>query len=169
MTIHPAADFLPPLSEAEFAELKSDIQKRGLREPILKSGDILLDGRHRYRACCELGIEPTFQEFDSNRDFIAEIFSRNVLRRHLSTSERAEIAAKLATTKHGGARRGDQAAKLPLEISQGQAAKMLKISPRSVRLDKAAARNTENEEAPKSSSGQYIRALRASTHSEIPR
>jgi hypothetical protein len=135
-SVHPFAEFFPEISETEFQELKADIQRRGLREPILRirGTQILMDGRHRLRACDELGIAPTFAEYDGrDGDIVDEIVSRNFLRRHLSASQRAEIAAKLVNTSHGGDRKSDQVAKLQLEkTSIKQAAKLLKVSPRSV-------------------------------------
>ena len=60
------------------------------------------------------------------------VVSMNLHRRHLTASQRAMIAAMLVTTTHGGDRRSDQGAKLPL-VTQGGAAAALKVSPRSVK------------------------------------
>jgi ParB-like chromosome segregation protein Spo0J len=92
-TIHPAAMELPELSVTEFTELKTDIKARGLIVPILKRGHVILDGRHRLRACQELGIEPRFVEHDGG-DEIGDIFVRNVLRRHLTPDQRVALIAK---------------------------------------------------------------------------
>ena len=48
---------MPPLSDAEFQELKADIAARGVMVPVEydEAGNIL-DGHHRERACNELGI-----------------------------------------------------------------------------------------------------------------
>ncbi len=55
-------------------------------------------------------------------------------RRHLTTSQRAMVAEKLATMQRGGDRKSDQAANLPNDlVTQEQAAAMLTVSPRSVR------------------------------------
>jgi hypothetical protein len=49
-------------------------------------------------------------------------------------SQRAMVAAKLAKLPHGGDRRSDQAANLPLETpTQTEAANILNVSERSVR------------------------------------
>jgi hypothetical protein len=56
----------------------------------------------------------------------------NLKRRHLNESQRAMIAAKLANMPHGGDRKSDQAANLPL-VSQSAAAEMLNVSDRSIR------------------------------------
>lgn len=67
--------------------------------------------------------------------------SLNLKRRHLSESQRAMVAAKLATISHGGDRRSDQAANLP--VGQAQAAELLNVSERTVR----AAAKVKNEGA----------------------
>ena len=46
-------------------------------------------------------------------------------RRHLNESQKAVIAARLANIEHGGDRKSDQRAKLHLETTIPQAAKML--------------------------------------------
>lgn len=55
---HPLSDLFPPMGDKEFAGLVEDIRKNGLLTPIVKLGDLILDGRHRYRACREGGVEP---------------------------------------------------------------------------------------------------------------
>ena len=110
--IHPLADVLPELSPDEFAKLKADIQAHGQREPIMLSqdGTTLLDGRHRLRVCKELGITPAVVRFaqdgitrqltvgvgllDYRCTEADYIWSKNVLRRHLSDDQRAAIALK---------------------------------------------------------------------------
>jgi ParB-like chromosome segregation protein Spo0J len=66
-----------------------------------------LDGRNRYRACCELGIELDFedysQEFSGSDTFdpLQFVLSRNLHRRHLKQSQRAMIGAKMAGLAKG--------------------------------------------------------------------
>ena len=98
LQIHPAADWLPELPATEFRELRDDIAKRGLREAILVKHGHIIDGRHRYRACRELGIEPTVQEYEGS-DTIDEIVSRNLFRRHLTPQQRAELVVKMCGDK----------------------------------------------------------------------
>ena len=95
---HPAVMWLPELSEAEYHELRDDIKARGLREPILRKSGFIIDGRHRLKACRELGIEPKFQEY-TGIDILAEILSRNLLRRHLTADQRAMLVAKVRGDK----------------------------------------------------------------------
>jgi len=57
---HPLANVFPLLDGAEFDALREDIQTHGLREPVLLYESVILDGRNRYRACQEAGVEPSF-------------------------------------------------------------------------------------------------------------
>ena len=54
---HPIADRFPLLNGTRFEELVRDLQDHGLREPITLYEGMILDGRNRYRACRQLGIE----------------------------------------------------------------------------------------------------------------
>ena len=128
---HPFADIFPLLDGNDFAQLVSDIKEHGLREPITTTRDgRIVDGRNRYRACVAASIEPRTEILDiDDSGLLAWVLSRNLHRRHLTTAQRAAIAADLANLKHGG----EQAANLPIGISQAKAAKMLKVSPRSLR------------------------------------
>ncbi len=55
---HPAADIFPLMGDAEYERLKADIAARGQSTAIDIFEDQILDGRNRYRACMELGIDP---------------------------------------------------------------------------------------------------------------
>ena len=82
------------MSEEEFAELKVDIAGNGLRYPIVMLGDAVLDGRHRLRACKELGVVPRFEQF-AGGDPVAFVLSANLKRRHLNGSQRAVVALRV--------------------------------------------------------------------------
>jgi hypothetical protein len=143
---HPACLLLPEMGEAEFRELVEDIRNNGQREPIrvLQDGRVF-DGRHRLRACRELGIEPKvshhappYDEAELDRWVIEFVVSANLARRHLSTDQRAAIAAELANMKSGhrtdlgpvGPRSGGQ------PLSNAAAARLMKVSERSVKRAK---------------------------------
>jgi hypothetical protein len=55
---HPMTRFFPRMSREDYSALRSDIQRHGLRVPIVLLEGKILDGRHRYQACLELSIEP---------------------------------------------------------------------------------------------------------------
>ncbi len=91
---------IPPMSKEEFSTLKDSISRDGLLVPIVMLDDEILDGRHRYQACKELGIEPIKEPYKGNNPFSYAV-SLNATRRHLSQSQRAMLAASIATIKRG--------------------------------------------------------------------
>ena len=133
-TFHSIADIFPLMSDAELAELAADIEANGLREPIwLHHDGSILDGRNRYLACQEAGEEPAFRTYDGDDDgILAFVLSLNLHRWHLSEGQRAMVGARIANIRHGGDRRSDQAAHLPL-VSQAEAAAAVGVGERSVR------------------------------------
>jgi hypothetical protein len=114
------------------------IAEHGLCEPIVETPDeLILDGRNRYRACLIAKVEPRYETYRGD-DPLAFLVSLNLKRRHLDESRRAMVAANIANLTHGGDRKSDQAANLPLEvvsppISQAAAAEMLTVGERTVR------------------------------------
>jgi len=82
------------MSKEEYIALKADIDRFGLMEPIWTYEGKIIDGRHRFKACQELGIEPMFQEWQGE-NLIDFIVSLNLYRRHLTTSQRAAIALSI--------------------------------------------------------------------------
>ena len=62
MESHPVASLFPLMGDEEFAALKADIAANGQREPVWLHDGKLIDGRNRYRACTELGLEPKTEE-----------------------------------------------------------------------------------------------------------
>jgi hypothetical protein len=127
--IHPAADIFPVLSDADFAELRHDIELHGVLEPIWvdREGRVL-DGRHRLRAAHEL--EMTCQTFVyDGPNPIGFVLSHNLHRRHLTTSQRAMVAAKMATLREG---RPSKDTPQKCGVSTKQAAEKLRVSTRTV-------------------------------------
>jgi N6-adenosine-specific RNA methylase IME4/ParB-like chromosome segregation protein Spo0J len=100
LEFHALATLFPLLDGAGFDELVADIRTHGLREPIVLFEGKVLDGRNRYRACVEAGVEPTLTVYQGE-DPVAYVISLNLRRRHLDESQRAMVAAKLATLKLG--------------------------------------------------------------------
>jgi len=91
--IHPLAALIPEMDADQFTELRDDIATHGLIEAIVLHEDMVLDGRHRYRACIETGAEPRFTEFNGPSP-VEFVLSVNVKRRHLTPSQRAAIAVE---------------------------------------------------------------------------
>jgi N6-adenosine-specific RNA methylase IME4 len=126
LSYHPLANIFPLLEGEEFDALVEDIRQHGQREPIFLYQNQILDGRNRHRACLESGIACWFEEYEGD-DPLAFVISLNLKRRHLSESQRAMVAAKLATLK-----RGDNQHSPIGETSQARAAELLNIGKRSV-------------------------------------
>jgi len=96
--VHPAAELFPLIEGDEFAALVEDIREHGINEPIVFWKGKLLDGRNRARACIALGINPMSHACDidtEDLDPLVYVLSTNLHRRHLTTGQRATIAAKL--------------------------------------------------------------------------
>lgn len=92
---HPIADIFPLMGGAELAQLTESIQREGLREPIWLYEGQILDGRNRYRACLEAGVEPTCRTFEgSPLQAIEFSWSANRIRRQLSPSQAAVADAR---------------------------------------------------------------------------
>lgn len=100
---HELALVFPPMTEPEFAAFKEDIREHGQREPITLYEGKILDGLHRYRACQELGLEPRVVRFEGNPRAAAQlVLGRNFHRRHLTTSQRAMVAAEMCKLRPRG-------------------------------------------------------------------
>jgi ParB-like chromosome segregation protein Spo0J len=122
---HEVANIFPLMRVDEFQALKDDIAEHGQREPIwLHTDGRIIDGRNRHRACSELGVEPEFQVWDGKGSLIAFVVSLNLIRRHLDESQRAMVAARLATMAEG---RPDKTASIEA-VSQEKAADLLNVS-----------------------------------------
>jgi hypothetical protein len=135
LELHPLCEIIPSCTEEEFKELKEDIKKNGLQVPIKLFVDEILDGRSRYKACVELGVEPKTEIFaGSTQDALAYVISMNVKRRHLTPSQRALIVARLVNSNVGGDR---HSVKLPNEITQEQVATLAGVATKMVTDAKA--------------------------------
>lgn len=132
--IHPIAELFPLMSHAELGELASDILENGMREPItLDFEGSVIDGRNRLLACERAGLEPITRTWGNPKGLSVTTFiiSANLHRRHLSPSQRAMIAEKLATLSDGQTK--SQVGKFAEPVlTQDEAALALRVSTRAV-------------------------------------
>jgi hypothetical protein len=127
---HSIAEILPKLPSDELQALADDIKDNGLQNPICLYEGKILDGRNRYEACVLADVNPEFVTYGGN-DPLGHVISHNLRQRHLSASQRAMIAAKLANLEKGD----NQHSSIEL-TSQASAAKMLNVGIESVKRAK---------------------------------
>jgi hypothetical protein len=133
MKSHPIAELFPPIEGREFDEMVADIRERGLIHPIVLFEDKILDGRNRWRACKVAKVEPRTTVY-RGKDPVGYAISANVARRHLDESQRAMVAARLATLQKGANQHGPIG--LP-SVTQSEAASKLNVGERSVKRARA--------------------------------
>jgi len=90
---HEFANIFPLMNSKEYNELKKDIKENGLLEPIVLFEGKILDGRNRYNACTDVGIEPRNKEY-KGKDALQYIMSTNLKRRHLTDSQKAIVGVR---------------------------------------------------------------------------
>jgi hypothetical protein len=143
---HQISDLFPLDAEGpDFDALVEDIRVNRLIDPITRHRDgRTLDGRRRCLACRKLGIDPAFTIFEgSDAEALAFVISKNLRRRHLDASQRAMIAAKLATMGRGGDRRSEDFKASIGALNDAQAAKLMGVSERSVERAKTVRRDAD--------------------------
>lgn len=124
--VHPAAELFPLMGGSEFAELVEDIRDNGLVAPIVRTPDgHILDGRNRYRACLAADVEPQYGTHAGEPwQFV---ISTNLHRRHLTDSQRAMVAARIADRAKG--RRSENPASAGFSVpTQAETARLLNVS-----------------------------------------
>lgn len=100
--IHADATILPSMTDEEYRSLVEDIRKYGQLVPATICQGKLLDGRHRMRACAELGIDLLVEDAgDSDIDTVAMAYSLNAKRRNLLPGQLAALGSDLANLKWG--------------------------------------------------------------------
>jgi N6-adenosine-specific RNA methylase IME4/ParB-like chromosome segregation protein Spo0J len=173
MTYHPLANLFPLMEGQDFADLVADIKANGLHEPVITHEGQILDGRNRYRACVKAGVAPRFVAYKGD-DALRFVVSLNLRRRHMTESQRAMVAAKLANMPHGGDRKTDQTANLQFDpvsapaVSVSVAAEMLNVSERSVANARAVIENAVPELADKVAAGE-VSVSAAADVAQLPR
>jgi len=136
---HRLAEIFPILPEAAIRELADDIVTCGQRVPIVLLDGQVLDGRNRLAACSVAGVEPIFEDYAGD-DPLGFVLSHNLHRRHLTESQRAMVAAKLANLPPHRPGKG-----ATLHPSAAEAGEMLSVSERSVKSARSVLRDGAEE------------------------
>jgi N6-adenosine-specific RNA methylase IME4/ParB-like chromosome segregation protein Spo0J len=132
--LHPLCELFPPIEGMAFDKLVASIREDGLQEPITVIGDdeAILDGRNRYNACLAAGVDPVFVPFRGD-DPVRFVIAANLTRRHLTDSQRAMLAARLATRELGSNQHRKEKEGASIDApSQAKAAELLSVSRSSV-------------------------------------
>lgn len=99
---HPFCADVSPMDSEEHISLYNSIRTGYLEHmPIVVSGELILDGRHRYNICKELGIEPVIVEYQGKEEDIYRFISATNARRNMTVGKRAATASKMATATVG--------------------------------------------------------------------
>jgi hypothetical protein len=123
LAFHELASIFPMPGADEISELANDIAKHGLLNSIMLFEGKIFDGRVRYLACQQAGVEAKFEEF-AGPNALAYVISSNLHRRHLDESQRAMVAAKVANLGIGA---NQHSKGTPI----GSACALMNVSPRS--------------------------------------
>ena len=135
LEFHEAANIFPMMNKADLETLANDIERNSLKNPIILSRDgRVVDGRNRIAACKKIGVTHVdFETVDLEGEELVEyVISLNLHRRHLTQSQRADIAARLAN----GTRGGDRSKPQNCALTQEQAARQMNVSERATQAAK---------------------------------
>lgn len=120
---HPAADSFPLMTSQRYEELRLDIARQGQLEPITLCDGMILDGRNRYRACIELGIEPRTRLYEGDpwayawslngerRDLVDE--QRYLIWKHCNEHSKAWLEQKQAIAEEANRKRSEAQKDVP--------------------------------------------------------
>ena len=92
--VHPYAEIFPLLGREEMHALRDSIQEHGQLEPIVLYKGEILDGRNRYMACygAKVNVKVRHGKFATDEEALDFVINANILRRHLTASQRAMVA-----------------------------------------------------------------------------
>jgi N6-adenosine-specific RNA methylase IME4 len=142
---HEYANIFPMMNANDMRSLLDDMKANGYDKsaPIVLYENKILDGRNRYAAASQLGIEPTFADFQGD-DALKFVIRHNLNRRHLSETQRGVIATKLETMKWGDNQHTKtghanlhvlEIPNMPepiIQVNRKEAAEMMNVSPRTI-------------------------------------
>ncbi|UNK39351.1 hypothetical protein MNR02_06500 [Shinella sp. H4-D48] len=89
------AHCFPELSNAAYERLGTDIAFKGIHDPIIRMGDVIVDGWARFTIARELGINYPVQEYTGN-DVILDVIEWQRASRNFTQAQEKKIAADLA-------------------------------------------------------------------------
>ncbi len=95
LKVHPEAARFPELGkeDAQFLSMVEDIRARGIDEPLIcVRPDLIIDGRHRWRAAKRLQLESVPVIFRAEADVVSVVLGNLLQRRHYTKGALAYLA-----------------------------------------------------------------------------
>ena len=130
--IHPAASVFPLMEGKAFQSLVDSIEVHGVQNPIVCSGNVLVDGRNRLRAVHYLreqgkAVDLPAVEWEPNGMTVVEwITAQNFDRRHLTEDARAIIYAALTRLIKAEAKKAKKDSQFNSDTGKAAASKKAK-------------------------------------------
>ena len=128
MEYHLYCLLVPQGTQQMISDLADSIAEVGLQEEIVTYEGRILDGRNRYLACKQAGVEPIFVEFNPNQhgdNPLQFVINKNFHRRHLTDHQRTVIAQQVWQKMKEG--------EVP-DATMKRIAKMFDVSERTMRV-----------------------------------
>ena len=166
---HEAANAVRLMTYDEYAALEASVKQHGQRESIKVLDGKILDGRHRERACLELGVDPDYQpvRFDDVAQARQYVRDTNLVRRHLSTYERALLAVEAVSTEGPGRPKNtDESA---IKVTEEDAARMYCIGVDSVQHAKGVRQHVDLHESVRNGERSLKSAFKIAQQRDKPR
>ena len=121
------------MSPAQYARLLASIRAHGLLNPIVVWQGQVIDGVHRLLACLEAGVEPRYEFLDGDADPLQYLADVAVPYRDMTQNDKARLAYDMSQySRPGRPRATDENSAHVRNITQGEAAGLVGVSPRLV-------------------------------------
>ena len=140
LEVHPYATIVPRMLPRKYEDLKESLRLRGQHDPIIISREDpprILDGRHRFWASQELGIEPAFFPLEEVKDELEFILDKEESHKELTESQRGTFGYFLSRLSPVGRPRvvDENCEDLP-NYTQEEAARRVGVSRKQIGLVK---------------------------------
>ena len=140
LEVHPYAAIVPRMLPRKYEDLKESLRLRGQHDPIIISREDpprILDGRHRFWASQELGIEPAFSPLEEGKDELEFILDKEESHKELTESQRGTFGYFLSRLSPVGRPRvvDENCEDLP-NYTQEEAARRVGVSRKQIGLVK---------------------------------
>lgn len=93
---HQFSTVVRPFNGAEMAVLVEDVRIHGVRKKGILFQGMILDGRHRYKACQNIGIEMEWEVFEGTEQEALDYVLSSNIHRQLNAEDRSRMLVKVA-------------------------------------------------------------------------